>query len=116
MAITMKTSANFRFSLPNRRAIDDVAAHEKLPRGEAIDLVVANTRVNDLTDALVTRYNRNQEVESVNRAGMGVIVQEITLNRLDDLSIRAGLPRETVLRLAIEAYYVKFLSANASNM
>ena len=107
---TMKISVTFRMSLSNRRAIDDVAAHGRLTRGEAIDDVVESTCVNDLTDALLNRYMQNKQVESVNRSGICVSILPITVNRLDDLSIRTGLPRETVLRLAIEAYYVKFLS------
>lgn len=104
----------FRMSLSNRRAIDDVADYKRLPRGEAIDVVIANTTVHDIAKAICQRYESTREVEAVNRSGIGAIVQEATIKGLDDLSIRTGLTRETVLRLAIEAFYVKFTVSKAS--
>ncbi len=112
----MKQLVRFRFTQSNKRAIDDVAAHGKLSRSEAIDVVVAKVTINDLTDAIRHRYEQGKEAETVHRIGVAVTITEGTIDKLDDISIRTGLPRETVLRLAIEAYYVKFLSANASNM
>lgn len=112
----MKKSVIFRVGLTNRRNLDDVAAHWRKSRSDTADAVVEDVNINDIANAIRQRYEMGQAVESVNRVGITLMIKQETITKLDDLSIRTGLPRETVLRLAIEAYYVKFTAAKANQV
>ena len=118
----MKTPTSYRLSTRNKKSIDDVAVHtpghgrKHLTRGEALDLIMSVTTIEDITNALRARYHGLVPVEPANRAGLTMNLIPSTIEAIEDLASRIDMTKDTVVRLAIEAYYVKFLSGSSTKM
>ena len=74
------------------------------------------TTIEGIINALRARYHGLVGIEPANRAGVTMNLMPSTIEAVEDLASRIDMTKDTVVRLAIEAYYVKFLSGKGTNM
>lgn len=77
-----------------------------LSMSKFMDQILADATINDVVDAIVTRYASDDVPDDAN-AITKVIISHQAMNNLDLFALKIGIPRDTVLRLILEKRFSK---------